>query len=166
LGESLLVQAAAEWRDRRKSPAHKMHATVIDRRAELKKDWVPLYYPDLAADCEITFVQMDIHFPRFTDRIVLDGTNGTPPVTAAYVCVDNDSLALFAALALHDCLKDRNIPIVVRMTEQAGLATLLGSGADNQGLIEGVHAVGLLDIACSLELVLGKTPSPSHPDWA
>ena len=116
-------------------------------------------YPDLGADCEITFVEMDIHFPRFPDRIALDGSDGIPPVTAAYVCVDNDSLALFAALALHDCLKGKNIPIVVRMTEQAGLATLLGSGADSQGLIEGVHAVGLLDVACSLELVLGKTPS-------
>ena len=49
LGESLLVQAAAEWRDRRESPADKMHVTVIDRHAELKRDWIPLYYPDLAS---------------------------------------------------------------------------------------------------------------------
>ena len=64
-------------------------------------------------------------------------------------------------MTLHDCLKGKNVPIVVRMTEQAGLATLLGSGADSQGLIEGMQAVGLLDVACSLELVLGKTPSTS-----
>ena len=161
LGESLLVQAAAEWLDRRDNPADKMHVTVVDRHAELRRDWIPMCYPELGAACEITFVQMDIHFPRFPDRILLEGSDGVPPVTAAYVCVDNDSLALFAALALRDCLKSKNVPIVVRMTEQAGLAALLGSGAESQGLIEGVHAVGLLDVACSLELVLGKTSSAS-----
>ena len=154
LGESLLVQAAAEWRERRKSPADKLHLTVIDRQVELKKDWMPICYPDLAEACDITFVQMDIHFPRFPDRVVLDGSDGVPPVTAAFVCVDSDSLALFTALTLHDCLKGKNVPIVVRMTEQAGLAALISSGAEGQGLIEGVHAVGLLDVACSLDLVL------------
>jgi hypothetical protein len=161
LGESLLVQAAAEWRDRRENPADKMHVTVIDRHADTRKDWILMCYPDLAAACEITFVEMDIHFPRFPDGILLDGNDAIPPVTAVYVCVDSDSLALFAALALHECLKGKNVPIVVRMTEQAGLASLLGSGADGQGLIEGVHAVGLLDVACSLELVLGKASSAS-----
>jgi hypothetical protein len=159
LGESLLVQAAAEWRDRRQSPADKLHVTVIDRRVEVRRDWIPMCHPDLAEACDITFVQMDIHFPRFPDRVLLDGSDGIPPITAAFVCVDSDSLALFAALTLHDCLKGKNVPIVVRMTEQAGLAALLGSDAGCQGLIEGVHAVGLLDVACSLDLVLGKTPA-------
>ena len=106
---------------------------------------------------------MDIHFPRFPDRILLDGSDGIPPITAAFVCVDSDSLALFAALTLHDCLKGKNVPIVVRMTEQAGLAALLASGKESQSLIEGVHAVGLLDVACSLDLVLGKSVSSGRP---
>jgi hypothetical protein len=161
LGESLLVQAAAEWRERRGSTADKMRVTVIDRHADLRKDWIPMCYPDLETACEITYVQMDIHFPRFPDRIELQGGDGIPPVTVAYVCVDSDSLALFAALTLHDCLKGKNVPIVVRMTEEAGLAALLGLGGGSQGLIEGVHAVGLLDVACSLELVLGKTSAAS-----
>jgi voltage-gated potassium channel Kch len=154
LGESLLVQAAAEWRERRTSPADKLHLTVIDRQVELKRDWLPICYPDLAEACDITFVQMDIHFPRFPDRVVLDGSNGVPPVTAAYVCVDSDSLALFAALTLRDCLKGKHVPIVVRMTEKAGLAALISSAADSPGLIDGVHAVGLLDVACSMDLLL------------
>jgi hypothetical protein len=161
LGESLLVQAAAEWCDRRGDAADKMHVTVIDRHADARKDWILMCYPDLATACEITFVEMDIHFPRFPDGILLHGSDAIPPVTAVYVCVDSDSLALFAALALHECLKGKNVPIVVRMTEQAGLASLLGSGDDGLGLIEGVHAVGLLDVACSLELVLGKASSAS-----
>ncbi len=115
-----------------------------------------LCYPDLEETCRITFVEMDIHFPRFPERALLEGSDGMPPVTAVYICVDSDSSALFAALAVHDCLKGKKVPIVVRMTEQAGLASLLASDTGGQGLIEGVHAVGLLDVACSLDLVLGK----------
>ena len=40
LGESLLVQAAAEWRDRRKTPADRLCVTVIDRHAKLREDWL------------------------------------------------------------------------------------------------------------------------------
>jgi hypothetical protein len=156
VGESLLVQAAAQWQKRRKNPADRLCVTVIDRHAKLREDWLLLCYPDLEEACQIMFVEMDIHFPRFPDRALLDGNDGKPPVTTVYICVDSDSSALFAALAVHDCLKGKKVPIVVRMTEQAGLAAVLASDTGGQGLIEGVHAVGLLDVACSLELVLGK----------
>jgi hypothetical protein len=161
LGESLLVQAAAQWRSRRQKPADRLHATVIDRHVEQRRDWMLMCYPELAEACDINYVQMDIHFPRFPDRILVDGREGGRPVTAAFVCVDSDSLALFAALTLHDCLKGQhqNVPIVVRMTEQAGLAALLGSGVEDQCLIEGVYAIGLLDVACSLDLLFGTAPT-------
>jgi hypothetical protein len=159
LGESLLVQAAAEWRARRKNPADKLYATVIDRHVGLKRDWMPVCYPDLADACEMMFVEMDIQYPRFPDRVLLEGCDDIPPLSAAFVCVDSDSLALFAALTLRGCLKGRKVPIVVRMTEEAGLATIVGSAADGSGLIEGVHAVGLLDVAVSSDLLLGKGPS-------
>jgi hypothetical protein len=159
LGESLLVQAAAQWRERRKNPADKLYATVIDRHVGLKRDWMPVCYPDLADACEMTFVEMDIQYPRFPDRVLLEGRDDIPPLSAAFVCVDSDSLALFAALTLRGCLKGRKVPIVVRMTEEAGLATIVGSAADGSGLIEGVYVVGLLDVAVSSDLLLGKGPS-------
>ena len=123
LGESLLVQAAAEWRDRRENPANKLHVTVIDRRVELRRDWIPTCYPDLAEACDIVFVQMDIHFPRFPDRILMDGGGEIPPITAAFVCVDSDSLRLCRPDVAR--LSERqNVPIVVQMTQQAGLAAV------------------------------------------
>jgi hypothetical protein len=158
LGESLLVQAAGDWQARHveNAPRCPLHVTVVDRHAKLKHQALSLRYPQLDEACRIRSVQMDIHFPDFPRCVGLEGGEDFPPVTAAYVCVDVDSLALFAALALHDCLKSRKAPVLVRMTEQAGLASLLGSGPQSQGLIEGVHAVGLLDVTCSLETVFGK----------
>lgn len=157
LGEALLVQAAADWRAERKNLSDRLYVTLIDRHAKAKKEWVTLRYPDLDDACRCAFLEMDVHFPGFPSGVGLEGGHGIPPVTAAYVCVDGDSLALFTALALNECLKGKNVPIVVRMTEQAGLAALLGSDDNGEGLIEGVHAVGLLDATCSLDLVLGKT---------
>jgi hypothetical protein len=171
LGEALLAKAAVEWgrngasfqlaesspdRQVENLPHEPLHVTVVDRHAEIKRQTLALRYPEVQRTCRVRFVEMDIHFPDFPGRVGLDGVDGFPPVTAAYVCVDVDSLAFFAALALHDCLKSRKVPILVRMTEQAGLASLLGSGPERQGLIDGVHAVGLLDVTCSLETVFGK----------
>ena len=156
LGEALLVQAATDWRAERKGTSDQFYVTLIDRHAMAKKEWLTLRYPDLNDACRCVFLEMDVHFPGFPSGIGLEGGNGIPPVSAVYVCVDSDSLALFTALALHECLKGKGVPIVVRMTEEAGLAALLGSDDSGGGLIEGVHAVGLLDVTCSLDLVLGK----------
>lgn len=161
LGESLLVQAAAEWRTLRSSPDQKLFVTAVDRQALAKGDWLRLRYPDLEDACQLRFVEMDVHFPDFPGRALVGG-EGTPPASIAYVCVDSDSLALFAALALHESLSRRDVPIIVRMSEESGLAALMGSRGDEHGLIDGVHAVGLLDIACSLDLLLGKAP-PTAP---
>lgn len=161
LGESLLVQAAAEWRTVRASPGDRLFVTAVDRQALAKGDWLRLRYPDLEDAYQLRFVEMDVHFPDFPGR-ALTGGDGVPPASIAYVCVDSDSLALFAALALHESLNRRDVPIIVRMSEESGLAALMGSRGDEHGLIEGVHAVGLLDIACSLELLLGKAaPAPA-----
>jgi hypothetical protein len=156
LGEALLVQAATDWRSRRKDPAGKFHVTVVDRHALVKQNFMAQRYPDLSESCHVAYVEMDIHFPDFPGRVPMSG-DGAPPVTAAFVCVDADSLALFAALALHDSLKEKDVPIIVRLTEQAGLGTLLGCGPGSEGLIPGIHAVGLLDVVCSLDLIYCKS---------
>jgi hypothetical protein len=156
LGESLLAQAAAE---RRAQQPHgePMIVTVVDRHARLKQDMMRMRHPEVDAACRTRFLEMDVHFPEFPGRVVGGDDPSIPSVDIAYVCVDSDSLALFAALALRECLGHREVPIIVRMTEQTGLAALLSSDGGD-GLIEGVHAVGLLDIACSLDLLLGKAP--------
>lgn len=158
LGESLLALVAAEWQAQRRDSSEKLWVTAVDRRAKVKEDWIELRYPELEATCVIRYVEMDIRYPDFPRQVVLAEDDPAPPISAAYVCVDGDSLALFAALALHECLKAGRVPIIVRMTEQAGLATLLGSAPGSPGLIDGVHAVGLLDLTCSLDHVLGKPP--------
>jgi hypothetical protein len=71
--------------------------------------------------------------------------------------VDDDSLALSAALALHRHLQGQGVPVVVRMVHDAGLARLLGGDRLSEGF-SSLHAFGLLDRTCGADLLLsGQT---------
>jgi hypothetical protein len=74
-------------------------------------------------------------------------------VSIVYVCLDDDSLGLSAALALRQKVREQGIPVVVRMAHEGGLARLLGG----EGGFENLHAFGLLDRTCTPEIVLGGT---------
>jgi hypothetical protein len=77
----------------------------------------------------------------------------------AYVCFDDDSRGLSAALALLRRAEEAGtkLSIVVRMTQDAGLATLLRGTDASGGGLEGLAVFGLLDRTCTLDLILGGT---------
>ena len=70
------------------------------------------------------------------------------------ICFDSDSQALTAALVVHDLLRELDVPIIVRMKENAGLATLVGTSRKSHGVVDGIRAVGILDMACTIDHVL------------
>src|SRR4029079_2706011 len=78
-------------------------------------------------------------------------------ITAAYICLGEDTEGLSAALALLHRARQHRIPIVVRMTQDAGLATLLHSAQDSTRGFTNLHAFALLEKACQPDLVLGGT---------
>jgi len=70
--------------------------------------------------------------------------------------LDNDSLGLAAALVLRRHLRSLTIPVVVRMSQEAGLASLLQESAVDEEL-RGLYAFGLLGKTCRPELFLNGT---------
>ena len=163
LGEALLVRAVERWRASRPGQHCKLWVTVVDRKAATCRQWIPLRYSDLDEVAELTFVEMDVRSPDFARGAFLAGTD-PPAMDAVYVCLDNDSVAMTSVLALRHCPGCAGVPIVVRMSEDAGLATLFHPESDGPGAIPGVRVVGMLDVTCSLDLVLGETPEPAAPD--
>lgn len=156
LGETLLLRAIKDWRVDPPAGAGTLHITVVDIRASEQKTWIEQRYPELAKAAQLEFVSLDVRSPLLARGNFLQVHPGPPSVTAAFVCLDDDANAMYAALALRQCL-GQDVPLMVRMSEEAGLATLLGTQEHRQGVIPGVLAVGLMDIACSLEFVLGGT---------
>lgn len=155
MGESMVVHAARQWRDIHPPTAERLRISIIDETAEQKKESLYLRYLGIEKVCDLIPIQMDINSPEFQHARFLFDSNGYCNVAAVYVCLDDDSSGLSAALALHQRLRDHSIPIVVRMTHDAGLATLLQG--EEESSFESLHAFGLLDQTCKPDLLLGGT---------
>jgi len=99
---------------------------------------------------------LDMEFPsaEFEKVDLLHFTNERLPITKAYVCFDNDSLSLSAALSLHERLRVDAVPVVARMQEDAGLATLLRREGLAGSKFENLNGFGLLDRTWTIEVIL------------
>lgn len=149
IGENLLVQIARNWQSKYIEKGKCLKITIIDKDVEVKKQLVCLRYPQLEEVCELSEVEVDIESEFYKSQFLLNSDKSCD-ITSVYVCLDKDYLGLSVALLLCKQLKDRKVPIVLQTNQDSGLATLLsGEGYDN------FHVFGLLDWACSPELVLG-----------
>jgi len=156
LGESLVVQAARHRREAGAGGGARLRISVVDREAHARVASLCARYPYLEAICDVTAHEMDVGSPEFQTGDILVDANGRCDVTAAYVCLPGDARSLSAALALHRRCRARGhgIPIVARVSEGAGLATLLPDGAGTAGEFGDVHAFALLDETCRPEVLL------------
>jgi hypothetical protein len=151
-----VVNAARNWLDRSETKGERLRITLIDREAGKKKESLRLRYPQLERVCELVPVEVDIQAPEFERAGFLFDDKGRCDVTMVYVCLDDDSNALGAALTLRQRLRSLEVPIVVRMTYDAGLATLLPKEEEkHKGPT--VHAFGLLDHTCTPDLIFRCT---------
>ncbi len=155
MGGSLVVAAARAWREAHGVVGSRLRIAIVDKIADRKTQALQLQYPQLEKVCELRAFQMDIHSPEFQRAEFLVNEQGECDLTHVYVCIDDDSIGLSAALALLHRVRGRRIPIVVRMTHEGGLSALLhgdgGSSFDN------LHAFGLLTRTCKPGLLLGGT---------
>jgi len=157
LGQSLVIQAASQWREQRVNADQRLRFTIIDLDAEQKKKTLCVRYPNLEEVSELKPLQMDVHSADFQSAEFLYDEGGKCDVDNVYVCMDNDSLGLHTGLILYQKIRDHNIPVIVRMVEDAGLALLLHEGEKNKSPYKNLHAFPLLDQTCTPDLILRGT---------
>jgi hypothetical protein len=157
MGESVVVNAARNWQERGNSSGERLRITLIDKEAERKKESLCFRYPHLERVCQLVAGQMDVKDPEFERAKFLFDCRGYCDVSVIYVCLDDDSAALGAALMLRQRVRPVEIPIVVRMAHDAGLATLLPEKKHKGESFVNVHAFGLLDRTCTPDLLFGCT---------
>jgi hypothetical protein len=95
---------------------------------------------------------MDLDSAEFERADFLFGRRGKSDVTGVYVCVGEDAVGLKAALHLRHRLGDRNVPIVVRTTQEEGVAALLGG--EDHGTFGNLSVFGLLNLVCRPDVLL------------
>lgn len=155
IGEALLSRLVRDWVIDHPHDDQKLTITVVDVEAARTEEIFSLRQPELAAASRIRFVSTDVRSVAFASGQFLESQEPTPKLDAAFVCLPQDSIAAFAALTLRRWLSN-DVPIVVRMSEESGIATLLRS-READAAISGIRAVGLAEIACNLNSVLGGT---------
>jgi len=154
MGESLLLQSAKRWKDLSLNSDRKLKITVIDREAIDKMESLKLRHPKLAEICDLNPLQMDIESPEFQRAKFLFKNEKYSNITNIFICLNNDSFGLATALVLQNQMKDKKIPVVIRMETDGGLATLLGEKSAHEEFMH-LKAFGLLDRTCEPELLLG-----------
>lgn len=155
-GEAVLRRLLRDWAIRRAestnalgSDAHfRLEIVIVDRETKAKEESVRQRFSDFLPGVELHFVGRDVRAPDFAG-VDLAITRPSQSMDAFFVCFDDDSLATIAALRIRERFGPV-APIVVRMTEQTGFASLMQGGP-----ISGIRPIGFLDIACMRDLFLG-----------
>ncbi|MBI4261403.1 MAG: NAD-binding protein [Actinobacteria bacterium] len=151
MGRSLVVQAARAWRRAFGRDAEPMTVTVVDEEADAKIASLCERYPRLEEACRFRPHRIEVESAEFRRAGFLDDPDGRG-VTAVYVCLGDDVQGLNAAALLRRRIPDRAVPVVVRTTERAGPAALIGRLGG--GVLAGLHVFGLLELVCRPDVVL------------
>ncbi len=116
LGQSLAIQTARSLYCHGASTAGRIRITVVDREADAKVCLLRLRYPCITEVSELIPCTADIEGPEFQRAEFLLDEHGRISARVIFVCFDNDTLGLLAALTLAIHTRKQNIPIVVRTT--------------------------------------------------
>jgi hypothetical protein len=157
MGKSLAVHAAMLWRLAPEKPIKKLPITLVDKDADQTKKFLELHFHQLNDFWDLIPVKLDIDSPQFYQAKFLQDEQGRCIITMVYVCLEEDSRGLSAALALFQQLRHEEVPIVVQMDGNAGLATLLQDDDNDGGSFPNLHSFGLLDHRCRTDLLLCST---------
>jgi hypothetical protein len=154
MGENLIIRMTHAWHIMADDKDEPLSITLVDRNAAEKLNFLQAQFPSLEDYCQIQTFSIDVHSADFFKADFLMDPQGRK-VNIAFICFDNDALGLHVGLTLESLTKKSGIPIVVRMLEARGLASLLGERRGVRSGIQSVYAFSLLDKTCTPELLFG-----------
>jgi TrkA-N domain len=160
MGESLVIHAARQWLNAFQETGKKLCVTIVDKDAKRKAELLDLQYPEMNDLLYLNPQQMDIRWPEFQEAKFLYDVQGCCNVTKIYICFGDSSLNLSAALTLFQKVREQNIPIVVRVTQEAGFAKLLKELEHTGSDLKHIHPFALLDRTCQIEEILREMENP------
>lgn len=140
MGESLLLQAA---RNAHFANGNRLRVTVIDREPTILQRRFLRRHPKLSNVCDVTFEAREADDADTLAEITRMCADPQSLATVA-ICFDDDTRGLSLALALLPRIKSHRTPLLLRMTTDGGLTTLIGI-ADKRlaGLVKPFPVIGL-----------------------
>lgn len=154
MGENVALHLARDWWRQQPSQKKRLQITVIDRQATGKAASLQIRYPQIVQACEMYSLDLDIYSAEYEKANFLYNEQSKNRFTQAYICLDNDALGLHAGLVLRRQMHGNSISIVIRMSDEEGLARLLQNRPQKPNHL---FAFGYLDHTCTIDL-LNQTP--------
>ena len=154
-GMSLILHAALAWRGRGRGERSRLRISLVDVQADRRLKDLASRHPWLAQACTLRAHEVDIFGAGFHEDHELNRSVLAKEATGICVCLDDDAQNLSAGLMLRDRLGGREVPIIMGMRDNRGLARLLQAWDSTAAERSGLHAFPLLEHACQLDLVLG-----------
>ncbi|PTL82419.1 NAD-binding protein [Vitiosangium sp. GDMCC 1.1324] len=152
MGESVALQAA---RMVHLANGSRLRVTLIDRDAEERRKRFLGRCPGFTAVADLDVLEGDVEYADILAQLEEWGRD-PGRLLDIVVCFDDDRRSLTCALALVERLRERRVPVWVRMSQGAGLSTL--ARASGTGSWTGrISVFGLLDRLCTRESVLGES---------
>jgi len=153
LGKQIVIHAARQWYPLYEKTGSRLHISVVDPDARKKIDVLCQDYSLVKKTCAWGVYEMDINSFAFLQAKFLEAKYKQPAITYIYICLDDETVSLSSALCLLDQTQASTIPILVRMTEDTGLASLLKSTKGGAEGLTRLHVFGLMERTCKPSLL-------------
>ena len=153
LGDSLMTRIARTWYQAHRTDRTRLRLTLLDVQAEQIRAGLLLQSPKIAEACDLVALPLDVRSAEFRTGAFLKDPRFQRDFTA-YVCLDDDSLGLYAALTLHPHTAGRNVRFVVRMDHNTSVAKLIADEQVGLRSIRDILPVNMYELTANSQLIL------------
>jgi hypothetical protein len=151
MGESVVLQAA---KTAHFANGKKLRVLIVDLHSERLRQNFCNRYSRFDQVCTAEYVEGDTNDPEIVAQIC-SWASEPKALTTIVVCLDNESQCLSCALNLQSKLGDGQLPILARMTDHAGLATLLENGCGKK-FCSSIKPFGMTGFTCTRRMLLDE----------
>jgi len=152
LGESILTRIARTWYLSHNGET-RMTIILMDVNAIQIRESLLIQYPKLSKACDLGALTLDVRSAAFKNGEFLKN-----PLLergfVAYICLDDDSLGLYAALTLHQYTAERDVRFIVRMDHNTSVAKLIADEQVGLKSIREIHPVNMFELTANSQLIL------------
>lgn len=151
------MEAGLRWRRSPERNNSQLQLSLVDANAKEILHSLTSRFPQLENTVKLNPLEMDIHSADFYQLLNNFQEQGKGSFDHVYICVEDQTLSLHAALNLQKQLNYRETPLTVRMEEGGGLSRLFRGENQANGSYENIKIFDLLEQTCTCELLLKGT---------
>jgi voltage-gated potassium channel Kch len=153
LGENMITRIIFLWYLRHRHDAARISLYLVSLDAARVREKLLNQYPKIPSVCDFIPVTLDLDsasFRRgdlFSDPVFRNGF-------ISYICLDDDSLGLYAALTMQQSGPEKNRKLIVRMDHNTSVAKLIATEDSSGGGRQEIFPVNVYELTANNRTIL------------